>query len=341
MRDYYPSCNLHLNNSVAGDFFYRSLRYSTHCNYRILTTEVRPNWYEDFPYHSIVNDYMAKPENDFELYFEGSCFSINTSIVEDKLEIFVENNDENELSAISKIIKIDYLVDYEKSCVFLGAVDDDEVTINRSWELQKLADAMKEVVSRKIEFKPHSILSFHCSLRANHLVCSKCYINKFSERFELYRAYGINVPLMLIQSLLNRKVGVTVMVNSSSIHVVDKQIKYAFSPSSYVFDLDETLICKGLPIKEMVSLVKRLKYLGCKIELLTRHIHDISKTLESIGLDSQDFDKIQKVEKHEKKSSFISDDAVFIDNEFPQRKDVREVAGSNVLDLDQIDFLSL
>jgi hypothetical protein len=77
------------------------------------------------------------------------------------------------------------------------------------------------------------------------------------------------------------------------------------------------------------------------VELLTRHTFNISETLKGIGLCEQDFDLIKKVGISERKSEFMREGSILIDNEFPQRRDVRVNSNCNVLDLDQIDFLNL
>jgi hypothetical protein len=349
MREYYPICNLYLDNGEAGLFFYRALRFSTHCEYNVYTTEKDPQWFTSFPHHKLIyakNIHKKTDETGFiDIEFKNEQFKITTDLIRQEF-----NAESIELDiAITELemfkeehFILDYLIDFEKDFIFLGKCKDENKDINIYRERQYIEIAMKiaKMLKNRIDIQLNSILTLKCQIYAGTLKINY-YINTMNKRFELYRAYGVNIPLLLVQSLLKRKIGVTFMVNPSNIIEIDGRYKYTFSQSCYVFDLDETLICKGIPIYELVNFVKKLKSMGYRVELLTRHTFHILDTLKSIGLYEKDFDLIQKVEIEEKKSSFIKRTSIFVDNEFPQRKDVRERVGCNVLDLDQIDFLNI
>ena len=79
-----------------------------------------------------------------------------------------------------------------------------------------------------------------------------------------------------------------------------------------------------------------LKY---PIILITRHKFNILDTLKKLLIDESFFDEIIKVNPNQKKSSFIKDNSLFFDNEFPERLDVHLNCDIPALDLDQIDFI--
>lgn len=189
----------------------------------------------------------------------------------------------------------------------------------------------------ELKLEPSSIIT----LKAGELESDSIiwHVNRFSNNWRLYRSIGINIPLLIIQVSLNRMVKTTQMVNSECVVINNKSLSYRFGKDAFFwFDLDETLVCRWMPIIQLVNFLQELKSLGFKVGLITRHTFNISETLIKIGLNSNAFDKIVKVELHQKKSNFISNGDVFVDNDFKERLDVRSNTGAMVLDLDQIDF---
>lgn len=153
---------------------------------------------------------------------------------------------------------------------------------------------------------------------------------------DLARLYGMNLPLILIQDIMGRKVSATCMVDR--LNVCHKTRKILLGQREIFFDLDETLIWDGHEIHEAKALLRRSRDAGRENILITRHEEaDILPTLSLIGLSENDFESIQFVSKAERKSSFVGPHAVFIDNEYPERLDVRRQSNACVLDLDVID----
>ena len=166
-------------------------------------------------------------------------------------------------------------------------------------------------------------------------------INHASYSWNIYRSIGINLPLLLIQVKLGRSISTLPMVNKEDLSIIDHEnIKYNLSKKKeFWFDLDETLICRNIPVFQMINLVKTLSIKGKKVSLITRHELDISKTLSLIKLSINNFNNVIKINPDQHKSRYLHKNDVFIDNEYPQRLDVRKNSGAMVLDLDQIDFI--
>ena len=166
-------------------------------------------------------------------------------------------------------------------------------------------------------------------------------VNKFKPYWSMYRASGINMPLILVQNLLKRKIYTTYFVNPEEIKFdsIAMTSCYIGSYDIIYIDLDETLIWKEIPLEYTINFLSSQKRYKRPIKLITRHKLPISETLQRIGLSEDYFDEIIRVLPHEKKSSFIEGNALFIDNEFPERLDVRVNCNIPVFDVDQLDFL--
>ena len=74
--------------------------------------------------------------------------------------------------------------------------------------------------------------------------------------------------------------------------------------------------------------------------MITRNDGAIINLLNDADIDHTLFEKKIYVPPTLKKSLYVSNRDVFIDNEFPQRYDVRKVTNAFAMDLDQIDYIS-
>jgi hypothetical protein len=354
MRDIYPCFDLYIDGGMSSIYFYNALRFSTHGEYRVFVANENTDWFKPFPHHQLITNFdigslKLHSKESFNIKFNKDRFNIfskktiqhyDVELLDGCIEININSFLNFEKFLTKYLYYVDYLIDFEKKFIFLGVYKNNASIIFRDNIFTDIANNLERLVKNKVDLTGSSILTLKCKRMGDKLII-KYFINKFSNRFELYRACGINTPLLLIQSLLKRKVEVVLMVNCAYIKQIGGRIEYIFQDSCYVFDLDETLICRGVAVKELIKIFKKIKAIGFRVELLTRHALDIDKALIGIGLHKKDFDLIKKVEVNEKKSEFIKKGSIFIDNEFPQRKDVRVNSNCNVLDLDQIDFLNL
>lgn len=155
------------------------------------------------------------------------------------------------------------------------------------------------------------------------------------------RMKGYNVPLNIVQALMGRDQIFPAFLNLNVLSPDGILLR----PCKIFFDLDETLILLGKPIQVSVEFLRKCFKSRLEIYLVTRHIYNIEDTLESIGLSNNLFTQIYKVSTSEKKGDVLlelgcSIDDLFIDNEFPERWDVRRKTGMNVIDVNQIEFVN-
>jgi hypothetical protein len=131
---------------------------------------------------------------------------------------------------------------------------------------------------------------------------------------------------------MNRKFRTVKMVND---HYIDLTTNTIRLPHKKIYlDLDETLIWDELEIRVTRIFYEKAASLGIPVYLITRHKKDVAKTLKKIDMQCSNFEHIYILSDHELKSKYIPHESIFVDNEFPQRLDVRKNTNSTVLDLD-------
>ncbi|WP_318443865.1 hypothetical protein [Photobacterium leiognathi] len=323
MRKNIPICRIKNDISELSTEFIWSLRYSTHCIY-----DVKEINFDLSDYKYLSNDVNTSP--DFLIEIKNGKIKLNNedtkkiNIVSDSFlyRLLEQGNKFDEIS-------IYLLFNFNSECKVIGLLG---VNRNEIKCLDHNADNVFDILT-KIEKQLNGVMCDNLvniriskdEIIINHECCYK--------EFRCLRSCGINIPLVLVQNLYKRKIKTYKFIKSIESDYNIEQYKSIF------FDLDETLVWQGEPIQESILLLKRLHDKKLEINLLTRHKKDIHKTLKSINVDCNLFNKIIKVEDDEKKSSFITPNSLFVDNEFPERFDVRFKANTVSLDLDQLEFV--
>lgn len=159
-----------------------------------------------------------------------------------------------------------------------------------------------------------------------------------------YRAVGVNIPLLYIQDHLQRRFDVFHFVDLHHLEVVDTAaLRYCFDVKHIFVDLDETLIIDARRVDYVTAFLRHCAAGGARVSIVSRHEHDIVATLERAGIELALFEGIHAVRDGGRKSACVPgvDGAVFIDNEFAERLDVRQRSGIPVLDTNQLDFFGV
>ena len=164
-------------------------------------------------------------------------------------------------------------------------------------------------------------------------------LNKDIMAFKAAQLIGINVPLLIVQNIMERDVITKAMIDNQNVNFTQQEI--LLKSRAVVFDLDETLIWDNAPIAVSKLFLRTAQKNKIETILLTRHKDNLTDALTKIGLFKKDFDKIIRVFGTEKKSAHLNEAVIFIDNEFLERYDVRENTGSEVLNLDVLKYCKL
>ena len=158
----------------------------------------------------------------------------------------------------------------------------------------------------------------------------------------LTRARGINLPLLSVYAAMGRDIAV--FDNGRDVEMERYFAgSYTISGLSYrtvYIDFDDTVTLNGKVNLNVIRFLYQCRNQGVRVVLLTKHIHDIRESLSRYAISEQLFSEIVPMEEGEHKSLHIKEkDAIFIDNMFAERLEVRKTCGIPVFDVDQVEFL--
>ena len=146
------------------------------------------------------------------------------------------------------------------------------------------------------------------------------------------RAWGINLALMAIQDYMGRDL---VTIPNTHVKLIERSIvtKYNFEYEFEIvfIDFDDTIIIDGYVVPVASAFIFEMIKLNKALILITRHEHDIYKTLDDIGLSKNIFSKIIHLKNEDSKSDHITKRSIFIDNHFVERYEVHKKLGCGFL----------
>ena len=156
----------------------------------------------------------------------------------------------------------------------------------------------------------------------------------------LVRNQGVNMPLLTLYNMWDSDVSIltngrNLMLDRCFISRFQSDIEY---DRVYV-DFDDTLVRDGKVNPMLIAFLYQARGKGKSLFLLTKHRGDHMAELEKQCIAPNLFDEIIHMEKGENKARCISGRAVFIDDSFAERRQVREVCGIPVFDLDMVESL--
>jgi len=366
MRIYRPTVVLRDQTegaSLGMNLFAKCLRFSTHCNYVL---HGRRPFLDLDRYKYLHWDLGLGIHGDLEISFDDGVFgkpllapsktywasqTLETAHKVGPLRSLLSDPKamtgrrlESTFGRSANQIFIDVHVDVRGQHHFIGAVAS---SASESGTMQLVGPEDFPVtvgaIRRTDMATPNSIVTWEFERSSSGELCGLSQrVNSPSDHWDLYRALGINIPLLYVQGLLGRAAKPCQMVSTQDLDFGrwPKALQYNFDADEVCIDLDETLIWEGEPIPDIVHFLRSLAMKDFSIHLVTRHAHDVKKTLEKVGIPHSFFSRVSVVGPEEQKSRYVVGNAIFIDNEFVQRWDVRKQCGVPVLDLDQIDFLS-
>jgi len=163
---------------------------------------------------------------------------------------------------------------------------------------------------------------------------------RLSSSSALQRAAGVNLPLMAVQDYMERDLDVLDDPRVSRIErrlATTAVLEHDFDTAC--FDLDDTLLCDGIANPSAMRLAYRLRQLGKRLVLLTRHPRDPLPAMAAAHIPDTLFDRIVHLRQDEPKSVHVPASAIFIDNHFPERREVAGTCGVPVFDVDALDLL--
>jgi carbamoyl-phosphate synthase large subunit len=157
----------------------------------------------------------------------------------------------------------------------------------------------------------------------------------------LHRVLGVNFPLLTIFE--EERLPISICINKGEV-VLDRALgnrfKHSFNYTTLYIDLDDTLIIKGKVNLNLITLIYKSINELKKIILLTRHAGDLTETLVIHKLTNL-FDEIIHIPPAQKKSEFINcQGAIFIDDSYFERMDVKNNCGIPTFDTSMLELLT-
>ena len=153
------------------------------------------------------------------------------------------------------------------------------------------------------------------------------------------RAWGVNLALMTIQDYLGRDL---VAMPNNYVKQIERSIttKYCleYEFEKVYIDFDDTIIINGHVVPVAAAFLFEMIRSGKEIILITRHEHDIHKTLVDIGISPALFTKIIHLKNMESKSDYITNNSIFVDNHFLERHEVHKNINIPVFDVEALRF---
>lgn len=116
--------------------------------------------------------------------------------------------------------------------------------------------------------------------------------------------------------------------------------RYALDHRTVYLDLDDTLIIRDAVDATVWNYVLQCNERGIPVHLITKHARSVPDTLAHYRIDPRVFTSIIHVPMEAEKSDHMDPEgAIFIDNWYKERKQVRERLGIPVFDVDQVSSL--
>ena len=156
----------------------------------------------------------------------------------------------------------------------------------------------------------------------------------------LTRNLGINYPMLTLY--VQQGMSVEICKNNYSI-LVDRALisRYQIQMDyQHVYvDLDDTLIVENKVNGILMNFIYQCLNKGKKIYLLTRHKGDVAEYLQQYKIAEALFEKIFVLKDEEKAEYILSENAIFIDDSFRERKGVKNHCNIPVFGVENIESL--
>ena len=157
----------------------------------------------------------------------------------------------------------------------------------------------------------------------------------------LTRARGVNLPLLSVYAAM----GMDVSVYENDIPIkMDRMLvpmfDFDYDIGTAYIDYDHTLVHSNGVDPEIIGLLYQFKRQDVRIVLITRHAHDLNDNLRKHCLSQSLFNEIVHINDKEPKSTYMDPkNAIFIDNAFTERLEVKQKLGIPVFDVEGAQVL--
>ncbi len=212
-----------------------------------------------------------------------------------------------------------------------------------------LSPEFKEIVesiNTKIRFRGYWYLQLKRDDTGQLKLLEIC--TRFAGSFAISKGKGVNLPLLALCDFSGLP---TEVIQNDYVVECDKtyidRYKLGLKYNHVYVDFDDTVTVKdGKAINPyVIAYLYECKYKGIKITLITRHKdtfkEDLCDCFRRLSVAENLFDEIIELKWDDNKKDVISEtnNCIFLDNSFKERKEIHEAFGIPVFDISNIDCL--
>ena len=270
--------------------------------------------------------HLIHNEEEFLRYIKDDSYLITEYLPGDELTIDCFTNKNRELLFVGPRTR-------ER---ITNGVSFNSKTVPLTKEIQKIAES----INRKLIFRGLWFFQLKKDFKGNYKLMEICV--RSAGTMALYRQNGINFQALSLFDFLGYDVRI---INNDLPITLDRyyksMYKIDYEYNNIYLDFDDTLIINGKINEKLMALLYQWVNNKKKIYLITKHERDIYDDLKKFKIDSDIFTKIIVLESTSKKVDSIKTrkKTIFIDNYFPERKEVLEKKGIPVFDVDAVESL--
>lgn len=157
----------------------------------------------------------------------------------------------------------------------------------------------------------------------------------------LYRQAGVNFSLLSAFDALDQDV--SILHNDLPVEVdrcLLSRYRIAHDFDVAYVDYDDTIVHQGRVNDLMMRFLYQCANRGVRLVLITRHAGDLNAHMHAHRIAPELFDEIHHIPPGVPKSTYVrGPHAIFIDNHFPERLEVKKACGVPVFDVDAVEAL--
>lgn len=204
--------------------------------------------------------------------------------------------------------------------------------------LEERFSVIAEQINNKIKFS--GAWFFQVKERADGTLVLMEIASRLGGSSSVYRAKGINFASLSVFNELGTHV--SILENNYEVELdraLDAVYRINIEFNHAYIDFDDTIVVNNNVNTKIIALIYKLINQGKKVYLITKHEHNIKESLTKYRLTDL-FDEVIHLEKKDQKWEHIKHkDAIFIDDSFAERKQIKDNLGLPVFSVDMVSVL--
>lgn len=241
-------------------------------------------------------------------------------------------------------ITVDCFTDFNRELLFVGPRTRERITMGISFESRtiELTDEINKIAN---DLNSTFVFDGAWFFQLKKDYRGKYKLMEISIRqagtMALYRELGVNFAALSLFNAMRLKV--SILFNDYKLSLnrrLTNAYKLEYFYDKVYIDFDDTLIVNGKVNTQAMRFLYQCINNNKKIFLITKHSNDINETLKKYRIEPSIFEKIYLLEDKERKIDYInSNNAIFIDNYYIERKEVFDKYNIPVFDVDAVECL--